>query len=307
MDGPIGVTQCALGSKQSQEYVFEAYPAGTHFWHAHGSMHASDGLSGPIVIHPKTESSDPFEYDEERVIFLQDWYIQTSTQQLIGLKSFPFTWIGNPNSLLINGKGLAAECLPDGGVNFNDTLKCQIDLCVGPALTDQLSVIPVEVGKTYRFRIINDAQLVMMNIAMTGHNMTIVQVEGTNVEPITVSSLDLAPGQRYDVLITMDEVPSTYILETVVRERDMPGVHGMALIQYAGATEGEYSDTPLHPVWNDTAFGVALDEALLTTSPETHPQAAALTTSKSDVTRYVVVGTQNRTFPSLPLVNCIDV
>jgi L-ascorbate oxidase len=155
MDGPIGITQCALGSKQSQEYVFAAYPPGTHYWHAHGSLHLADGLSGPIVVHPK--DPEPFKYDDDRILFLQDWYIQTSTQQVVGLLNFPFTWVGNPNSLLINGKGLAPECLANG-TNVGNVAVC-LPTCQDDPAT-QLEVVSVEALKTYRLRLINGGQLV---------------------------------------------------------------------------------------------------------------------------------------------------
>jgi hypothetical protein len=66
-DGPAGVTQCALGpAGQSQEHVFVASPAGTHFWHAHAGMHVADGITGPLIVRPVNEP-ETFEYDEERV------------------------------------------------------------------------------------------------------------------------------------------------------------------------------------------------------------------------------------------------
>lgn len=64
-DGPVGITQCGIAAYQSQEYVFEAYPPGTHYWHAHSSMFLADGLSGPLIVHPK--QPEPFDYDEEKV------------------------------------------------------------------------------------------------------------------------------------------------------------------------------------------------------------------------------------------------
>jgi FtsP/CotA-like multicopper oxidase with cupredoxin domain len=66
-DGPAGVTQCALGPNgQSQEHVFVASPAGTHFWHSHAGMHIADGITGPLIVRPVNEP-EPFQYDEERV------------------------------------------------------------------------------------------------------------------------------------------------------------------------------------------------------------------------------------------------
>jgi FtsP/CotA-like multicopper oxidase with cupredoxin domain len=41
----------------------------------------ADGLSGPLIVRPAAE---PFLYDAEAIFFLQDRYIQSSTEQLIG-------------------------------------------------------------------------------------------------------------------------------------------------------------------------------------------------------------------------------
>jgi len=166
-DGPSGITQCALGPFQSQEYVYEAYPIGTHYWHAHHSLNLEDGLTGPIIVRPASTSVQPetFAYDEERIIFLQDWYLETGTQQLIGLNSYPFTWIGNPDSILVNGKGIATACVA-GSETADDPTVCQTEVCSD--LLTLLETVTVESSKTYRLRIINSAQLVMMNFAIAG-------------------------------------------------------------------------------------------------------------------------------------------
>jgi L-ascorbate oxidase len=148
-DGPNAITQCALGPGQSQTAEFVAYPPGTHYWHGHLGMDVLDGVTGPIIIHPS--EPEPFDYDEERILFLQDFYMDTGTQQLVGLENWPFTWVGNPDSLLINGKGLATACL-DGGDNAGDATAC-LSTCNDTLAW--LSNISVDPGKTYRFRIIN--------------------------------------------------------------------------------------------------------------------------------------------------------
>jgi iron transport multicopper oxidase len=77
-----------------------------------------------------------------------------------------------------------------------------------------LLVTEVEAGKTYRLRLINLAQLVMMNFTITNHTLAIVQVQGTSANTLTVESIDVSPGQRYDVLITMDQAPGrSYLIE----------------------------------------------------------------------------------------------
>jgi FtsP/CotA-like multicopper oxidase with cupredoxin domain len=200
-------------------------------------------------------------------------------------------WVGNPNSLLINGKGIAPEC-QDGGVNFNNSLYC-LDTCMQDPL-QLLSNITVDAGKTYRLRLINSAQLVAVNFAITSHNMFIVQAEGTNIDPIMVQSLDIGPGQRYDVLLNTDKEAGAYWVETTVRERNITDVIGRAILRYAGTSDAP-GDPPLHPLWNDTAFGEAQDDSLFTADVSVHPEAVALNNA-TEVTRYILVGTQNRKF-----------
>ena len=45
----------------------------------------------------------------------------------------------------------------------------------------------------------------MQNIAINSHTMTVVEVDGTNVEPFEVDNISIAPGQRYSVLVNADQ------------------------------------------------------------------------------------------------------
>ncbi len=283
-DGPAQVTQCALGAHETQEYRFEASPPGTHYWHAHTGIDVADGLSGPIIIHPKVNE---LEYDDERMLFLQDFYSETGEQQRAGLDNFPFTWIGNPDSLLINGRGLALSCTAEDA----DPLLC-LDTC-----NDTLAWIPtieVEANTTYRFRIINSGQLVFQNVAIAGHEMTIVEVEGTLVDPpITVSNYDVAPGQRVSVLVTTDQVPGSYLIETSVRERNIPDLFGKAILHYTSTEKVVPEISPEHPVWDDSEAAKAIEDSLRTKDPTSYSEVSALQRPEEEIERWVVVGTQN--------------
>lgn len=76
-DGTGGVSSCVVGPMQTFYHTFVADNAGTHYWHGHTSLDRLDGLQGAIIIE---DPNDPEEqdlkemYDEERLIFLQDWY-----------------------------------------------------------------------------------------------------------------------------------------------------------------------------------------------------------------------------------------
>jgi FtsP/CotA-like multicopper oxidase with cupredoxin domain len=131
-----------------------------------------------------------------------------------------------------------------------------------------------------------------MNFAIANHTMTIVQVEGTNVEPLEVKSVDLSSGQRYDVLVTMNQTPGSYLMQTSVRLRSIPLVKGMAILQYSSIPNVTFpkDQVPDHAKQDDPEYGPNIDGLLLTRDPKSHPQASAL--NCINVSRYVVAGTQ---------------
>ena len=67
------------------------------------------------------------------------------------------------------------------------------------------SIINVRKGKTYRLRILNAAALGYYNIAIAGHNMTVIQQDTCPTKPALMKSIDIAAGQRFDVLITTNQ------------------------------------------------------------------------------------------------------
>jgi FtsP/CotA-like multicopper oxidase with cupredoxin domain len=63
----------------------------------------------------------------------------------------------------------------------------------------------------YRLRVINSGMLAGISITLTGHSMTVIQVDGGgNVIPHTASSVGvLFPGQRMDVILRWDSSASS--------------------------------------------------------------------------------------------------
>jgi L-ascorbate oxidase len=285
-DGPAGVTQCGLGPGQSQVYELLAYPAGTHYWHAHLGYNLADGQAGPIVVHPKTET---LAYNSEQTVMFQDFYIRTGSAQAIGLLSNPFVWIGNPDTILVNGKGVADKCLT-GGSSFNDTNDCRTDVCAADDPT-QYETIEFIAGETKRLRFITSTQLVGLNVAIANHTMRVVALDGAEITPVTVDNLDLAPGQRVDVLVTADQTAGNYWLETSVRGRNI-GTLGRAIIQYSTATLDYPPDSTIsHPTWDEQQYQIdVFKHKNVSAVPE---QLPALSASETNITRYVLVGTQN--------------
>jgi L-ascorbate oxidase len=289
-DGVPTQNQCATGPMQTVVMEFIAQNVGTHYWHGHTSLNRLDGLQGAIVIHDPTDLQEQdlrTLYDEDRIIFLQDWYHRAGSSARTGLDSEPFLWIGNPQSFLINGMGRFEGC-STAGSEIPDTTICATNCDI----QDYISPIQVEAGKTYRLRIINAASLVAVNFAIANHTMTIVEADGTIVDPVTVSNLDLTVAQRYSVLLTADQPPSSYWATTVVRHRNA-GPMGYAYLQYGDSSAPtEEGFIPDHPAWNDLLAGPEQDAKLVTKDPTAYDSHDVLTATPTR--ELIYVGTQAR-------------
>merc|ERR1719316_548808 len=160
MDGVYGVTQGAIPPQGgSFTYRFTGN-AGTSFYHAHMQAQQMDkGLKGPIVIHPKVDPHAHL-YDEERIVALSD------------------EWV-NPD-----------VCLRAEGAQPGNPVCAEIDKASWNGQwgdgTDEYPwpLVTVQAGKCYRLRFIGMmGQTQNFQISIAGHNMTLIAVDGADVEP----------------------------------------------------------------------------------------------------------------------------
>lgn len=289
VDGTADVTQCASGPMQTQVYEFTVSDSGTHYWHGHVSMERADGFQGPIIIsNPDNEDERALAemYDADATVFLQDYYHLDGHMRRTGLDLNPFIWIGNAQTFLINGGGVYSPCLGDSTEGPSCADDCSAD--------NYIKSLEVEAGKTYRLRIIAGTELVGVNFAIQGHNMTVVEVEGTIVEPYEVENLDIMPAQRYSVLVKADQEPGNYWATTAVRYRTTAPT-GYINIKYKGAPDASLDlDTglPSHPDWDATQPTVDLENNLFSKSPSTFGDVDVLGASPDSIRRIIVAGTQ---------------
>jgi iron transport multicopper oxidase len=62
--------------------------------------------------------------------------------------------------------------------------------------------IAFEPGKTYRLRIINMSALAMFYFWIEGHDMRIIEADGTDLQEAPAKMIALTVAQRYSVLVT---------------------------------------------------------------------------------------------------------
>ncbi|KAH0541524.1 hypothetical protein FGG08_003999 [Glutinoglossum americanum] len=172
MDGPVGVTQCAIPPGGRFTYNFTIDQAGTYWYHSHVRGQYPDGLRGALIVHdPESPYKD--QYDEELVLTLSDWYHSQMPPLIDRFLSY-----ANPTG---------AEPVPEAAL-FNDTQNLKVR---------------VQPGKTYLIRMINMAAFAAQYLWFEGHTMRIVEVDGVYTEPKDADMIYMTAAQRYSVLLTM--------------------------------------------------------------------------------------------------------
>ncbi|KAI9460784.1 Fet3 ferroxidase [Boletus coccyginus] len=195
MDGAVLVTQCGIPPGQTFDYIVPVNSSGqygTYWAHAHASGQYVDGFRTPLVLHPSNES---YHYDEEFTVILGDWYHQ---EHDVLMQSF--ISIGNPSGI---------EPIPDSGLIYfaQDTSYLPPIAGSSPAPVtsavgfNENATLPFVPGRTYRLRIINTAAFAAFYFWIDGHEMRIIEADGTDVQEYPTDMLSLSVAQRYSILV----------------------------------------------------------------------------------------------------------
>ncbi|KAJ8299997.1 hypothetical protein KUTeg_021516 [Tegillarca granosa] len=233
MDGTAFVTQCPILPYQTFTYTFKAEPKGTYWYHAHVGTQRNKGLHGALVIRPMVETEDL----EERIMTVGDWNhdwdgdmdhakmnygLYQKRVKYVSSQSLDGAFFSNffMHSGLINGRGR------------------YYDPVTGKHNEAPVEIINVKPSKKYRFRVIGTGALYPFRVSVDNHEMTVIASDGYDIEPQTVQSFIINPGERYDVILTTDQPVSNYWIRAKTLET-IRNHHVEAILRYDGALEEE--------------------------------------------------------------------
>ncbi|KAF9482103.1 laccase [Pholiota conissans] len=242
-DGPVGVTQCPIVPGHSFLYQFATTSqTGTYWYHSHYSTQYCDGLRGALVIYdPNDPYKSQYDFDDDStVITLADWYHQTAPA-LVATGVPPVSV-----ATLINGLGRSVNS------------------------TSPLSVITVQPNKRYRFRLVSISCDPNFTFSIDGHTMIIIEVDGNNVQPLSVDSIQIFVGQRYSFILQANQQTANYWVRALpnIGPSGFDGGVNSAILRYVGAPIADppiitppTSTRPMHewqlqPLTNPAAPGV---------------------------------------------------
>ncbi|RDW73025.1 hypothetical protein BP6252_06932 [Coleophoma cylindrospora] len=179
-DGVPSLTQCPIAPGETYTYTWRATQYGTSWYHSHFALQAWEGVFGGIVINgPATANYDT----DAGILFLNDWSHQTSDE----LYTYAQT-TGPPqlDNALINGTNVFGE---DG--NSTQTGK-----------RFEMSVVA---GQSTRLRLVNGAIDTHFKFSVDNHTLTVMSTDFVPIVPYTTDILNIAIGQRYDVILTANQ------------------------------------------------------------------------------------------------------
>lgn len=194
MDGATGVTECGIPPGGTFEYhipVDTSGQWGTYWVHGHASGQYVDGLRAPLILHPPVEAHS---YDGDFTVILGDWYHK---EHPVLLKQF--ISIANPGG---------PEPVPEAPLIYFSQNGAYLGPRPGTSSSgsnagfNENATLPFELGKTYRLRIINTSALAAFYFWIDGHEMRIIEADGTDVRESPIDLLRVSVAQRYSVLVT---------------------------------------------------------------------------------------------------------
>ncbi|KAK4148794.1 laccase [Chaetomidium leptoderma] len=242
-DGANGVTECPIPPNGGQRvYRFRAQQYGSSWYHSHFSAQYGNGVVGTILINGP--ASLPYEVDLG-VFPLMDYYYR-SADELVH-----FT--------MSNGAPFSDNVLFNGSAKHPTT---------GVGSYANVTLTP---GKRHRLRIINTSTENHFQVSLVNHTMTVIASDMVPVNAMTVDSLFLAVGQRYDVTIDASRTPGNYWFNVTFGGQAFCGgslnPFPAAIFHYAGALGGLPTNKGVTPTDHQCLDRLDLTPVLTRTVP----------------------------------------
>jgi FtsP/CotA-like multicopper oxidase with cupredoxin domain len=212
MDGMPGLTQPAVAPGGTFTYELTAPDPGTYFFHPHVGVQLDRGLYAPLIVEDPAEGED---YDAEAVVVLDDWLDgidgrdpdkelrQLRAQGMAGMSMGGMSGM-NMGSMNMGGMSMSADPNVPLGSDAGDIKDYPYYLINGRIGADPVT-FSAKAGQRMRLRIINAAADTAFRVAVGGHQLRVTHTDGYPVQPVTTSSLLIAMGERYDVIVELGD------------------------------------------------------------------------------------------------------
>lgn len=190
MDGVPGLTMPAVAPGATFDYHFVVPDPGTYFLHSHVGMQRERGLTAALVVDDPHEAGD---HDTDLTVLLDDWTdgLGPSPDQLMDRLRGGRT--DGPTEPAVDQTSPWGPMLGD--------VRYPLYLVNGHPPADPWTA-RARPGDRLRLRVINAAGDTSFRVALGGHRLTVTHADGWPVVPVTVDTLLVGMGERYDLTVT---------------------------------------------------------------------------------------------------------
>ena len=243
MDGVPGISFKGIAPGETFTYRFKVGQSGTYWYHSHSGSQEQLGMYGAIVIEPLAGESN--HADRDYVVALSDWTDENPEHMMKKLKMQ-----GDYYNL---NRRTAVKFLQDvskaGVSEAIDDLKMWNEMRMSPTDLSDVSAATYTYlmngtapagnwtgifkrGEKVRLRFINSSAMTFFDVRIPGLQMTVIQADGQNVEPVTVDEIRIGVAETYDVLVTTSDDAYTIFAQSM----DRTGYARGTLATHAGMT-----------------------------------------------------------------------
>jgi len=213
-DGVPGISFPGIEPGETFTYEFPITQSGTYWFHSHSGFQEPDGAYGAIVIEP--EGREPFRYDRDYVVQLTDKHPHSGDRIMRNLKIMPDYYNREQQTVgdffsEASKNGLMATIKDRMAWGDMRMMKADVEdlqgftgLINGKG-PDQNWTGIFEPGERIRLRFINSSAMTYFDIRIPGLEMTVVQADGNNVQPVTVDEFRIGVAETYDVIVRPKE------------------------------------------------------------------------------------------------------
>jgi CopA family copper-resistance protein len=212
MDGVPGLSFPGIAPGKTFVYRIPVVQSGTYWYHSHSRFQEQTGLVGALIV--ERREKDSIEFDREYVVFLCDWTDTNPETIFSNLKQqsdyYNYHKLTVPNFFSeAKKKGLRpaiSDHLAWARMNMSPT---DISDVSGATYTYLLNGNAPQAnwtglfqpGERIRLRFINGSSMTFFDVRVPGLQMTVVQADGNDVEPVTVDEFRIGIAETYDVIV----------------------------------------------------------------------------------------------------------
>ncbi len=212
MDGVPGISYPGIGPGETFVYRFKVGQSGTYWYHSHSGFQEQTGMYGAIVIDPA--GRDPKRADRDYVVQLSDWTDEDPMRVFARLKkhsdyyNFRQPTVGEfLRDVSADGLGAALAArrmwnrMRMSPADLADVSGYTYTYLMNGATPAGNWTALFRRGERVRLRFINSGAMTFFDVRIPGLEMTVVQTDGQNVEPVTVDEIRIGVAETYDVIV----------------------------------------------------------------------------------------------------------